>query len=94
MKKVTVIDKIEILERGHIQVRRATYLVEDDGTRTMLGSWHRVAYAPGQHIDTEDEAVKRYAAFAWTPEVVAAHRAFMEAQTRGRGAPPLVPEGS
>ena len=40
MHEETVIDKIEILEYGNIQVRRATYVVRDDATR-VLREYHR-----------------------------------------------------
>lgn len=74
MRKERVIDKIEVLELGHLQVRQATYLVEDDGTRTLLG-YHRTAYDPGMSLEAADAAVQRIAAVVWTPEVVEAHRA-------------------
>lgn len=84
MHEETVIDKIEILEYGNIQVRRATYVVRDDGTRALLG-YHRVGYDPSviddpdpakRHaIDDEDARVKAVALMEWTPAVVAAHLA-------------------
>ena len=84
MHEETVIDKIEVLEHGNIQVRRAMYLVRDDGTRLLLG-YHRVGHDPseidderpgrGHSIDNEDPRVKAIAAVEWTPAVVAAHRA-------------------
>lgn len=83
MRKERVVDKIEVLELGHLQIRHATYLVEDDGTRTLLG-YHRAAYEPGMSVEAEDAAVQRIAAVAWTPEIVAAHRARLEAQARTR----------
>ena len=82
MHEETVIDKIEILEYGNIQVRRATYLIRDDGTRTLLG-YHRGGYDPSviddpdpaKHhaMDDEDARVKALALLEWTPAVVAAH---------------------
>ena len=82
MHEETVIDKIEILEYGNIQVRRATYLIRDDGTRSLLG-YHRVGYDPSviddpdparrHSIDDEDARVKALALLEWTPAVVAAH---------------------
>lgn len=68
--KDTVIDKIEILESGHLQVRRATYFVED-GLRIGEPTYHRSAYAPGANLDHEDDRVKAHAAAAWTPDVLA-----------------------
>ena len=82
MHEETVIDKIEILEYGNIQVRRATYVVRDDGTRVLL-EYHRVGYDPSviddpdparrHSIDDEDARVKALALLEWTPAVVAAH---------------------
>jgi hypothetical protein len=68
----TVIDRIEVLERGHIQVRRATYLVEN-GQRISGPEYHRVAYAPGESVAGEDPKVRTHAAAAWTPDVIAAY---------------------
>ena len=71
--KETVIDKIEILETGHLQVRRATYIIED-GKRIAGPMYHRVAYTPGATIDNEDSLVKSCADMVWTPEVIEANR--------------------
>lgn len=73
MHKDTVISKIEVLENGCIQVQRAVYLVEEDGTRSLL-KYHRVSYQPGDGIEGEDAAVQSHATVAWTPEVVQRHR--------------------
>ena len=73
IEKQTVIDKIEVLEMGHIQVRRATYILED-GVRIAGPSYHRVAYEPGMDVTTEAPRVKAIASTVWTPEVVAAFK--------------------
>lgn len=73
LSKETVIDKIEVLEAGHIQVRRATYITEN-GVRIAGPIYHRVVYDPGVAIDAEDSRVKTIAAAVWTPAVIAAHR--------------------
>lgn len=72
LSKEIVVDKIEILETGHLQVRRATYAVEN-GQRIGLLGYHRVAYDPGAAIDHEDARVKALAKATWTQEVVQAH---------------------
>jgi len=74
LTKQTVVDKIEILEFGVIQVRRAEYILEN-GARIAGPTYHRVAYAPGDDVTTEDPRVRSHAAIAWTPEVIAAHLA-------------------
>ena len=74
LTKETVIDKIEILEDGTLQVRRATYVVED-GIRIAGPMYHRVSYPPGADTSSEDDRVKAHAAIAWTLTTVAAFRA-------------------
>lgn len=64
LTRETVIDKIEILEGGHIHVRRATYVL-DSGTRIGFPEYHRVAYAPGADLAREDERVRAHARIAW-----------------------------
>mgnify|MGYP001577330767 CR=1 FL=1 len=74
LTRETVIDKIEVLELGHVQVRRATY-IEEDGVRVSGPEYHRVAYEPGATITAEHARVKAVAQAIWTPAVIAAHRA-------------------
>ena len=73
LNKLTIIDKIEVLESGHIQVRRATYILED-GIRIAGPAYHRNAYSPGDDIVHEETNVQAHAQLAWTPEVIAAYR--------------------
>ena len=74
LTKETVIDKIEILETGHIQVRRATYFLED-GKRIFEAKYHRSSYNPGDDISQEDQKVKNHAVIAWTPKVIVDYKA-------------------
>lgn len=87
--RVTVIDQITIDELGNLSIRAATYIVEDDGSRIGSPSLHRHVLVPGDSLEGEPERVQRIAAVVWTPEVVAAHQAALEA---GRGEMPQ-PEG-
>lgn len=77
--KEVVVDKIEVLEHGHIQVRRATYYVEN-GVRTLAG-FHRIAYEPGVDVKHEDARVQDVATIMWTPDVVRAHQDRVAANT-------------
>lgn len=79
--KETVIDKIEILETGHVQVRRATYFLED-GVRVSSPLYHRISYAPGAAVAKEDAKVRIHCNTAWTPEVIAAYRVQQELTRR------------
>ena len=64
LTKITVIDKIEIVESLHVQVRRATY-VEEDGVRIAGPMYHRVAYAPGSDVSAEPARIRTLCALVW-----------------------------
>lgn len=68
-----VIDKIEVLENGIIQVRRAD-IIERDGAE-ISRTYHRWTLTPGQDISDQEQRVKDIANAAWTPEVIAAYLA-------------------
>lgn len=72
LTKEVVLDKIEITETGAIQVRRATYILED-GKRIAGPTYHRSAYEPGRDVAAEAPLVRNVAALVWTPEVLTAH---------------------
>lgn len=79
-----VIDKVEVLENGILQVRQAT-IIEKDGTE-LTRTFHRWSLEPGQNIDTQPARVKAIASTVWTDEVVLA---FMEAKEKAT--PPSTP---
>ncbi len=74
LTKTTVIDKVEILENGVIQVRRAIR-VFDDGE--LVGErYHRDApLEPGQDVSAQPNILQRVCTAVWTPAVVAAYQA-------------------
>lgn len=72
LEKVVVIDKIEILEQGHIQVRQATKIIEDGNE--LSSSFHRWALSPGDDLTGQDERVISIANAIWTPEVISAQK--------------------
>ncbi len=75
-KEVSV-DRIEVLETGHIQVRVATRIMEDG---VELGkTFHRHVLAPGDPLEGEDERVKAIAMATWTDGVVASYKAHIYA---------------
>lgn len=84
LSKEQVIDKIEVIEDGTIQVRQVTRIMEDG--RELSSSYHRWSYAPGSDISEQPANVQAIAAAAWTPEVIAAFQAkqaAMVAKTTG-----------
>lgn len=74
LEKVINIDKVEVLDSGHIQVRTATRVFED-GLPLGAKSYHRQVLSPGDDLTGQDERVAAIAQAAWTPEVVAAYQA-------------------
>ena len=77
LEKQTVVDKIEVTEAGHVQVRTATRIVEDGNV--ISSSYHRHVVAPGADYSHEDARVKAICAATHTAEVIAAYQAALEA---------------
>lgn len=73
LSKETVVDKIEVLENGAIQVRAAIRVLED-GT-VLSSSYHRHALQPGDDLTNEAPKVVAIANATWTPDVIAAYQA-------------------
>jgi len=63
LTKEVVIDKIEVLESGVIQVRQATRVLEDDVV--LSTSYHRHALARDADLTNEDPKVAAIATAAW-----------------------------
>jgi len=78
LTKTIVVDRIEVLQRGQVQVRVAT-VVDEDGTE-LSRTFHRHVLAPGDDTSGEADRVAAVAAATWTPEVVADWQAFLAAQ--------------
>ena len=72
LEKQTVVDLIETLENGCVQVRTATRIL-DDGI-AVSSSFHRHVVAPGDDYSQEDDRVKAICAAIQTPEVIAKYK--------------------
>ena len=88
LTKETVVDKIEVLEMGQVQVRTATRVMED-GVQ-LSQSFHRHVLVPstkasGSWADTdisgEDARVQAVATATWTSAVKTAYQEMIDAQT-------------
>jgi hypothetical protein len=62
--KEVVIDKIEVLESGAIQVRQVTRVLEDGNL--LSSSYHRHVLQRGDDLTNEDPKVQAIAAAAWS----------------------------
>jgi len=73
LQEKSVVDKIEVLLNGSIQVRRRDQILKD-GVE-VASTFHRHAIAPGDDLSNEDNRVAAIANATWTKEVVAAYQA-------------------
>jgi hypothetical protein len=69
----TIVDKVELVETNHIQVRTAT-IIEKDGTE-LTRTFHRHVLSPGDDVSAEDPKVQAIANAIWTEEVIEAYQA-------------------
>jgi hypothetical protein len=58
-----IVDLIEVLSTGHLQVREAN-LVEKDGV-VIAKTFHRYVIAPGEDVSDKEQKIKDIAAAAW-----------------------------
>jgi hypothetical protein len=77
LEKVTLVDRIEVVENGSVQVRVKTAIMEDG--KQISGTFHRHVVAPGQDYSAEDAKVQAICAAVHTPEAIAAYEAAVEA---------------
>ena len=88
LTKETVVDKIEVLEMGQVQVRTATRVKEDGAV--LSSSFHRHVVEPstkasGSWADTdisgEDARVQAVANATWTSAVKTAYQEMIDANS-------------
>ena len=73
LEKIEIVDRIEVIENGCVQVRTKTAIMED-GTQ-ISGSFHRHVVAPGADYTGEDVRVQAICAAVHTADVVASYAA-------------------
>ena len=88
LTKEIIVDKIEVLEMGQVQVRTATRVKEDGAV--LSSSFHRHVVVPstkasGSWADTdisgEDARVQAVANATWTDSVKTAYQAMVDANS-------------
>jgi hypothetical protein len=77
IEKIEVVDRIEALESGVVQVRTRTSIMEDG--KQISGTFHRHIVAPGDDYSGQDARVQGVCAALHTAEVVAAYKAAQSA---------------
>jgi hypothetical protein len=78
LEKIEIVDRIEVLENGCVQVRTKTAIMEDG--KQISGTYHRHVVAPGDDYNAEDARVQAICAATHTSEVIAAYKADIAAQ--------------
>lgn len=78
LEKIQIVDRIEVVESGVVQVRTKTAIMEDGNQ--ISGNFHRHVVAPGDDYSAEDARVQAICAATHTAEVIAAYNAAAAAQ--------------
>jgi hypothetical protein len=73
LEKIEVVDRIEVLENGTVQVRTKT-AIKEDGVE-ISNKFHRHVVVPGADYSAEDTKVQAVCASIQTAEVIAAYEA-------------------
>ncbi len=88
LTKETVVDKIEVMEMGQVQVRTATRVMEDGAV--LSSSFHRHVVEPSTKtgdtwgdtdISGEDARVQAVANATWTDSVKTAYQEMVDANS-------------
>lgn len=72
LEKKVIVDLIEVLENGCVQVRTNTSILEDG--KSISNTYHRHIVAPGDDYSNQDPRVQSVCAAVHTPEVIAAYK--------------------
>jgi hypothetical protein len=78
LEKVIIVDRIEVIESGVVQVRTCTRIMEDG--KQISGTFHRHVIAPGDDYSAEDAKVQAICTAVHTAGVIAAYQATIAAQ--------------
>jgi pyruvate formate-lyase activating enzyme-like uncharacterized protein len=90
IEKQIVVDLIETVENGTVQVRTCTRIIEDD--KQISSSFHRHVVAPGDDYSAEDAKVQAICAVVHTTDVIAAYQVAQLAKEAAQEAAQL-PQG-
>jgi hypothetical protein len=77
LEKIAVVDRIEVVENGTLQVRTKT-VIKEDGVE-ISSKFARHVVAPGDDYSAEDARVQAMCAAMHTADVVAAYKELQNA---------------
>ena len=83
LSEAKVIDKIEVVENGTLQVRELTRIMKDGAE--IAKTFHRWTLTPGQDLTGQAANVQAVAQATWTPEVIAAYQQAQSETAQRRG---------
>ena len=78
LEKIEIVDRIEVVESGVVQVRTKTAIMEDG--KQISGNFHRHVVVPGADYSAEDARVQAICEATHTADVIAAYKAATAAQ--------------
>jgi hypothetical protein len=78
LEKLIIVDRIEVVENGCVQVRTKTAIMEDG--KQISSNFHRHVVAPGDDYSGEDARVKAICKATHTTDVIAEFKAAQAAQ--------------
>ena len=78
LEKIQIVDRIEVVENGCVQVRTRTSIMEDG--KQISGKFHRHVVAPGDDVSAEDSKVQAISKSIHTASVIAAYKSAIAAQ--------------
>jgi hypothetical protein len=78
LEKIEIVDLIEVIENGCVQVRTKTS-IKEDGVE-ISSKFHRHVVAPGDDYSGENARVQAICASTHTAEVISAYNAAIAAQ--------------
>jgi hypothetical protein len=78
LEKAIIVDRIEVVENGCVQVRTKT-TIKEDGVE-ISSKFHRHVVVPGADYSGEDTRVQGICAALHTADVIAAYKAAIAAQ--------------
>jgi hypothetical protein len=73
LEKIEIVDRVEVVENGCVQVRTKTAIMENG--KQISGSFHRHVVVPGADYSGEDARVQAICAATHTADVIAAYKA-------------------
>ena len=76
LEKIQIVDRIEVVESGVVQVRTKIDIMEDG--KQISGNFHRHVVVPGDDYSAEDARVQAICAATHTADVIAAYKAAQE----------------